>query len=194
MRDFIRITELKLKIKDRFSVADLLKVLKEWLTENHYVDLNGRTDYETLYTHALKAGGSFLDSWFWWRCVRYPEGTTKKTAYLRYRINIDMHFLGDAAETEAVSKGKKVKLNKGEINIMITPIVELDFRNEWKDKGLAGLFDEIFKKRMYKKDIDKHVEFLMLESYRLQNMLKQFFRLESTSDIETVSQPPEGLM
>jgi len=194
MRDFIKITELKIKVKDKFSVADLLKDLNEWLKENHYVDLNGKEDYETLYTHALKSGGSFLDSWLWWRCVKYPEGTAKKTAYLRYRLNIDMHYLGDAAETEVVHKGKKVKLNRGEMSITITPTVELDFRNEWKNKGLAGLFDEIFKKRLYKKDIGKHIEFLILESYRLQNMFKQFFRLESTAEKETVSQRLIGLM
>ena len=194
MRDFIKITELKIKIKDKFSMDDLLKNLKEWLVENHYGDLLGKDDFETVYTHALKSGGSFLDSWMWWRCIKYPEGTAYKTAYLRYRLNIDMHYLGDPGDIEVVSKGKKVKIKKGEISIFITPTIELDFRNEWKDKGLAGLFDELFKKRLYKKDIDKHVEFLILEAYKLQNMLKQYFRLESTWEKETVSQPPEGLM
>ncbi len=194
MRDFIKLTELKIKVKDKFSVGDMLRVLNEWLKENHYVDLNGREDYETLYTHALKAGGSFLDSWLWWRCVKYPEGTTKKTAYLRYRLSVDMHYLGDSAEMEVVNKGKKVKLNKGEISISITPTIELDFRNEWKNKGLAGLFGEIFKKRLYKKNIGEHTEYLILEAYRLQNMFKQFFRLESIAEKETVSHPPEGLM
>lgn len=194
MRDFIKITELKMKVKDIFSVNDMLKVLNEWLKENHYVDLNGKEDYESVYTHALRHGGSFLDSWLWWRAVKYPEGTTDKTAYLRYRVSIDMHFLGDSAETEMIVKGKKVKLNKGEMSVIITPTVELDFRNEWKEKGLAGLFDTFFKKRLYKADIDKHVEFLYIEANRLQNMFKQFFKLESTWGVETVGQPPKGIM
>lgn len=194
MLDQKKLPAMKLKVKDAFSMIDVIKVLEEWLKENYYVDLDGGEDFETVYTHALRAGGSFLDAWLWWRAVRYPRGTTSKTSFVRYRISIDMHFLGDAAETEVLNKGKKVKLNKGECEFTITPVLEIDFRNEWGDKGLKGLISEVFKKRIYKKEIDAHVEAILTDTARIQNMLKQFFKLESTMAEETVSQPPKGLM
>jgi len=189
-----KLTTMKLKVKDAFSMIDVIKVLEEWLKENYYVDLDGGEDFETVYTHALRAGGSFLDAWLWWRAVRYPTGTTNKTAFLRYRISVDMHFLGDAAETEVLNKGKKVKLNKGECEFTIIPTLEIDFRNEWGNKGMMGLISEIFKKRIYNREITNHIEVLLTDTARLQNMLKQFFKLESTMSEETVSQPPKGLM
>lgn len=187
------ILSLKLKVKDVYNLNDVVKVIDEWLKENHFVDLEGQNDYETVYTHALRAGGTFLDAWLWWRALRYPEGTTEKTAFLRYKLNIDMHFLGDAAETEVVSKGKRVKLNKGETSFTITGILEIDFRNEWKEKGILGLVNDVFKKRIYKKEIDQHIVKLIEETYKFQNMLKQFFGLESMGPQEVVSQPPKGL-
>jgi len=194
MPDFMKITTLKLKVRDVFSAKDTVRVIEEWLKENHYVDQEGGEDYETLYTHAIRGGGAVLDAWFWWRVIKYPTGTTKDTAYLRYRINLDMHFLGDANEVEVMHKGKKVKLNKGEIEFNITPIVEIDFRDEWKKSGILGLAHDIFKKKIYKKEIDNHVELLMTDTYKLQNMLKQWFNLESVMPEETVSQPSKGMM
>jgi len=172
-------------------MKELIKVLDEWLLENKYTDLEGKDKFETLYTHCLKSGGAFLDAQLWWRCVKHPLG---KTGYLRYRINIEMHYLGDPSEIDYVHKGKKVKMNKAELSVFITPFVELDFANKWKEEGLMGLITDVFRKKIYKKDIDDHVTLLYIEANKLQNMIKQFFGLESVYAVETVSQPPKGLM
>lgn len=187
------IIKLKLKIKDTYNLNDLVSALAEWLEENHYVDLEGLKDYESLYTHAVRQGGAFLDAWLWWRALKYPEGTTKDTSLVRYRVHVDMHFLGSSSEVEMMAKGKKVKMNKGDISITITAFLEIDFRNEWKDKGISNLIHTVFKKRLYKKELDDHVGFLLGDAYKLQNMFKQFFKLESTAPEETITPYPKGL-
>ena len=194
MPELRTLTQMRLKVKDLFVLKDVVKILEEWFKENKYVDLEGGDDYETLYTHCIKAGGSFLDAQLWWRAVKYPRGTTKDTAYLRYRIDVDMHYLGDANETEVVAKGKKIKVYKGEITFLIRPTLDIDFRDEWGKKGLLGMVSDVFKKKIYKKEIDAHIVFILTEASRLQNMLKQFFRLETAMPEETVSQYPKGLM
>ncbi len=194
MSDYVKIPTLKLKIKDVFSIKDLVKDLEEWLKENGYRDLEGGDDQESVYTHKLSQGGSWLDAWLWWRLVKYPQGTTEKTGYLRYLFNVDMHFLGDAKEVEVLHKGKKVKLNKGEVEVIISPIVELDFRNEWKKEGILGLVHNVFKKRIYKKEIDTHWYLLYKDAYNFQGVVKRFFKLEVVTPEEVVSQPPKGLI
>ncbi len=189
-----RVTRLRIKVKDVYNLNDLVKNMEEWLKENDYVDDEGNQEYETLYTHALRSGGTFLDAWLWWRAVKYPRGTTEKTAFVRYRLQIDMHFLGDAGQVEVMSKGKKVKMNKGEMEITITPILEFDFRNEWKKDTFLGSIETLFKHRLYRKELTNHQTLFLRETYRFHDMLKQFFKLESTAHPETVSQPPKGLM
>lgn len=194
MQDLIRITPIKLKVKDVFNLKDLILVLDEWLTENEFTDLEGNEYPETVYTHKLTRGGTGLDIWMWWRLVKYPIGTTNKTSYLRYLLNIDMHFLGDSAEIEVMHKGKKVKLNKGEIEIILNPFVEIDFRNEWKKGGFLGLMNKFFKERIYKKEIEQHWFTLYKDAYKLQSVIKRYFGLEALTPEETVSMPPKSLI
>ena len=194
MLDQIQATTIKMKVKDVFSMTDTILAVEEWLEENGFVDTEGGTDYETVHTHAVRAGGNFLDVWLWRRAVRYPEGTTEDTSYLRYRLNVDMHFLGAATEVEMMVKGRKIKLNKGEVSFTITSYIEIDYRNEWKEEGILGLMNNVFKKKVYKKEISKHKDSIIADTNRFHNMLKQFFKLESTAPEETVSVPPKGIL
>jgi hypothetical protein len=192
---YLKVPKMVVKVKDVFVLNDIVKILEEWLKEYGYKDMEGTDDVpETLQTYRVSGGGSWLDAWMWWRAVRYPAGTTSKTAYLRYLMNIDMHYLGEAKEVEVMHKGKKVKLNKGEIEITLQPIIEFDFRNEWKKEGIMGLLQDVFKKKIYKKDIDDHFQLLLIEGYKLQGMLKQYFKVEAFVAEETVAQPSKGLM
>lgn len=194
MPEFVPLPEIRMKVRDVFSVGDLLKSLEEWFQENNYGDLDGSDDYETLYTHALRAGGVITDTWFWMRTIKYPIGTSKDTAFLRYRLNVDMHYLGESAETEVMHKGKKVKLNKGEMEFFINAAMEIDFRDEWKKGGMMGMLSEVFKKKLYKKQLKYHKRYLYDEMYKFQGMLKQFFGLATFVPEQPMAQPPRGLM
>ena len=197
MPEYIELPQIRLKVRDAFSMNDLVKNMTEWLKENYYVDQDetgNENSQEAFYAHALRRGGAFLDAWMWWRLIRYPRETNKDTAYLRYRMNIDVHFLGDPNEIEMMQRGKKVKVTKIEVEFFINSSLEIDFRDEWKKGKLLGLVKSIFMGKIYRKEIQEHYAFLYDDTYRFQNMVKQFFKLETTYPPETVSQPPKGYL
>ncbi len=197
MSEYIPLTPVKIKVKDAFSLGDLIKIMNEWRNEHNFVDREGSNDdngQETVYSHKVTGGGAVLDLWMWWRYLKYPLGTNKDTSYVRYVLNVDLHFLGDNAEVEVMHKGKKVKLNKGEIEIEIKPFVEMDFRGEWKKEGLLKIFHDVFKKRVYKKEITNHIEYMYGELYKLHGAIKLFFNLPTFMPEEALSQPPKGLI
>jgi hypothetical protein len=198
MSELIALNPTKLKVKDVFNMNDLIKAANEWLRENSYfayddMDIDQHSQ-ESLYTYKVTQGGAGLDVWIWWRVVKYPMATTKSTSFLRYVMNIDMHFLGDSGEVEVMHKGKKVKLNNGEIEFIITPFLELDYRNEWKKQGILKLVEKTFRKRMYQAEIDNHEHYFYTQLYKFQGVLKTFFGLEKFAAEEAVSFPPKGLL
>ncbi|HME86882.1 MAG TPA: hypothetical protein VKE88_00535 [Candidatus Nanoarchaeia archaeon] len=192
----LKLEKLKVKVKDVYSLGDFVKILEEWLKDNGFVTEDDKplkdNNQEALYSHKIGAGGSFLDLWIWWRTLRYPPGNNAKT-YIRYRLNIDMHFLGDTGEVEVMHKGKKVKLNKGELEIELIPFVEVDYKNEWKKHGFLKLVDKIFRKHIYHEEIESHKRYYEGLLYKCHAMIKQYFKLESFIPEETVSQGPKGL-
>jgi hypothetical protein len=191
---YFPIPEIRIKVKDAFALGDLITFVNDWLKDQGFTDYAGGDDTEDMYSHKIIGGGSMVDIWMWWRLLKYPEGTTKDTAYLRYLMNVDIHFMGDVAEVEVMHKGKKAKLNKGEVEFIINPCLELDFREEWKKQKLLNLVKEVFKKKIYKKEIDEHKQNLYNLAYGLQGVIKQFFKLESFVPEETTHIGPKGLI
>ncbi|MBN2420729.1 hypothetical protein JXB27_00455 [Candidatus Woesearchaeota archaeon] len=198
MVEFIDIPRLDIKIKDVYSLNDLVKMCEEWFVDNGFVSLENEeaelSDYETLYTHKIGAGGAFLDCWIWWRLLKYPPKASKKLTHVRYRINMDLHYLGDANELEVMHKGKKVKLNKGEIKIEIYPYVEIDPESKWEKSGVMKLVKDIFRKQIYRKEIEAHYAYLYDLAYKFHTLLKQYFKLETYMPEETTMIPPKGLL
>ncbi len=198
MVEYVELPAMIVKVKDVFSINDMLKNMTEWFYENDYVGADGvkpiDNNLEEVYSHKVTQGGTWLDIWLWWRAYKYPVDTTSRTSYLRYRLLVDMHFLGDSAEVEVMHKGKKVKLNKGEMEVKITPVLELDYRSEWKKQGILKLFDVVFRRKMYKKEIDEHYMYILSEANKLQGVLKEYFKLEPSVPEEQVPLPPKGLL
>lgn len=199
MVEFIDIPKLSIKIKDVYSLNDLVKLCEEWFVDNNFVSLDneevGTSNYETMYTHKLSSGGAFLDSWIWWRLIKYPPKSSKKFyKQIRYRLNIDMHYLGDSNEVEVMHKGKKVKLNKGEITIDISPFIEIDPDSKWEKSGFMKLVKDIFRKQIYRREIEGHYGYFYEQAYKLHTLLKQYFKLETYMPEETSMIPPKGLL
>ena len=165
-----------------------MKNIVEWAEEHGYEPLYGGEDRESLHIH--KQGSPILDSWYWWRFVKLASGPK---GYFRYRLNVDFHLLGEG-KTEVMHKGKKVKLDKGEIEFMILPVLELDWRNEWQKDGVLGLAHRVFRKNIYKKEIDGVKDDVYLDAVKLQGMLKEYMKVPTFTKEEAASMPPQGLL
>lgn len=169
--ELIEAAKFSIRVEDIFSMKDLYKVVKEWLDEEGYMDeYEGENYREKLYLDKTNEKGK--EMWIWWRTIKYPEGSNSKTGYLRYLMNIDYHVL-NMSRVEVMHKGKKLKMDKGEVEVMISANVEIDFRGEWK-KGFLKTISSLFKKRIYRKEITDHKNQLYKEAYRLQSVIKRY--------------------
>ncbi|MFC1728356.1 hypothetical protein ACFLZ7_02745 [Nanoarchaeota archaeon] len=170
--EIINAATFSVKVEDVFALKFLYKVVKEWLDEEKYFDDEGGEKFrEKLYLDKTNQMGKEL--WMWWRTIKYPDGVNKKTGYLRYLLDIDYHIL-NMTKAEVMHKGKKLKLDKGEVEATIVANLELDYRGEWKKSGLMKSFIKIFQKRIYRKEIEDHRLYLYKEAYKLQALIKRF--------------------
>lgn len=168
----INAAKFSVKVEDVYDLKSLYKVIKEWLDEENYYDEYGDEKFrEKLYLDRTTKGGKEL--WIWWRTIKYPEGVKEKTGYVRYLIDINYHVLG-MNKVEVMNKGKKIKLDKGEVEVMITADLELDYRKEWEKHGLLRNFIDLFQRRIYKKELETHKTLLYKEAYRLQALIKRY--------------------
>jgi len=199
MSEFIQIPKIELKIKDVYALKEFVKLCEDWFKDNNYIALQDEkevdySNYESLYTHKITGGGSVMDIWLWWRLIKYPPETTNpKTSYIRYRLNIDAHFLGDSGDTEVMHRGKKIKLNKGELKLEISPFVEVEYKSEWPKQGSLKLMDYVFRRKIYKKELDEQFVYMYEQSYKFQMLLKQFFKLEGFMPKEITGVGQKGL-
>lgn len=156
--------------KDVFNLEYLYKNLLWWLQEEGYKEV-GKWQ-EKLYLERVGPTGA-KEHWIWWR-------VKKKTGpYYEWFLNVDIHTLF-LEKTEVMHEGKKVKSNKGEIEIFFNAKMVIDSKGEWKNHWLLkhDFIQKLWKLRMMKSEIEEQEDLLYKDVYRLQNMLKQYLGLK----------------
>jgi len=148
--------------------------LHDWLKEHGWTDWEDKWDhYETFYLEKIDKGG-FKEVWIKWRPHRIPE----KNSYYRYWLDLDFHCIA-LKDTEIVKEGKKLKVQKGEVELFVTAIMELDYKGEWSNHPILKFFNKLFPERIFKKEIfGEHKRELYREAYELQNYIKQWFKMK----------------
>ena len=151
-----------------FSMSLLYKLVRSWILENGY----GPDKWmEELYLQREAPIGT--EHWIFWR-------TSKKiNSFITYKINVDFHTLG-MNKSEMVNEGKKVKTDKGEVEVFFTPILTVDPDEKWKNAWWFKYpaVQQWWLKRFYRIEIDKHEELVIKDAYRLQGIIKQYLDLK----------------
>lgn len=173
----IQAARFRVKWKDIFNVKAFYKAIHEWTKEYDWFDMEDKSDhYETLYFEKI---GLFNEKELWlrWRLQKIPPPGNSK--YYKYHMDLDWHFLY-LVPTEVVHEGKKFKKDvyKGEVEVWITALIEVDYENRWKKSPLAKYFQTLVKERIFHHDMmEEHRRELYREAYILQNYMKQWFKL-----------------
>lgn len=133
-----------------FNLKALYQHLHEWAVEKEYVVSESDADFpETLYYDARLPEGKSL--WIWWRLKHIPQGNP----FYRRVIHLDWHTT-KIQDTEVIHNGKKHRMQKGEIVLTCQALLETDYQNQWRGSKLMGRFYEVFWKRFFWKNIEKH--------------------------------------
>lgn len=171
---------IKVKYKDIFDLKAFYEALHEWLLEYGWKGYQWKGDelkddldhWETYYGERKDQGGA-LEIWFQWRMMRPAE----HAAFLTYFLDMDFHCLG-IKPTQIVREGVKWEVHKGEIEITIKPMIHKKYEEEFSRNWLLKDFQQLFTKRIYRKELEERKKELYQEAYALQNFLKQWFKLK----------------
>ena len=80
--------------------------------------------------------------------------------------------------TEVVVKGRKIKTNKGEVEMGIRAFIEKNYESKFDENKFLSQVKEIFTNRIYKKNLEQRKKELYQEVYAFNNFIKQWFKLK----------------
>ena len=164
---------MKIKYKDIFDLKLFYKALHEWLLEHEWGDVDGDADHwESYYGEKVDQGGA-KELWFYWRMKK--AAPDKKE--LVYHLDMNFHCLGLVTK-EIIKDGKKMKANKGEVEMFIIPWIQPLYEKKFREHPILGSLLNLFKKRIYDENIEIAKKEFYQEAYTLNNFIKQWFKLK----------------
>ncbi len=181
---FPEYSPLKVKFKDVFEFKSFYEELWEWCKEHGWKDWETEGEnFERFYGERVTTGG-IKEIWIRWRPYKTAEGSPgvkqngKDLAYLTYYLDIDFHILG-LGSAEIVKDGKKIKTDKGEIEISIKAFIEKNYEYEFEKHSLLKGVLDVFSSRIYKKKLEERQRELYREAYVMQTFIKQWFKMKT---------------
>ncbi len=158
----IIVDKLRLQFEGLFSVKDFYFMIDEFFEDRNY------DRREIRHIERVAAEGKYIEfEWLPWK---------KYTDYVKSEIRIRA-VLSDIKEVEIDKDGSKIKLNKGNIKIVLDGYLTTDYENRWESQPmfifLRTLFDKYFYKPFttgYQKNVESDVK-------ELYNYMRKFFNL-----------------
>ncbi len=172
----IVVAETSVKFKKYFSMEGIYKLVKEWLVDEGFSGVTNRGDRSENYLERLyleketPAGKELVIHW-------YAEQIPFGSKYYKMKIEVKWHAL-TLKEAETVYKGKKVKINQGEIETIISAKIETDYLNKIKNHPVLGMFEKILRERLLKKKLEAMERTFYGDIMRLQGTLKSYLGLK----------------
>tara|TARA_Y100000310_G_C20501570_1_gene724260 strand:- start:254 stop:850 length:597 start_codon:yes stop_codon:yes gene_type:complete len=161
-----------LKYKDIFDMKAFYESLHEWFLEHGWSDLEeGKDRWERIYKEKIGQGGA-KEIVIHWKVTRDAEDAP-------FRYYLDLHFHCVALiKTEVIKDGEKIKVDKGEVEMEISPKLEKLYETSFAENSFLKRITNIFTKRIYNKSVGEKKKELYQEAYVLNNFIKQWFKLK----------------
>ena len=165
---------IRVKYKDIFDFNQFYKDFREYLIENDWGDKEegGGDHWESYYYERIDKDGA-KEYWFRWRVYKKAA----QAAYIGYYLDFDWHCIA-IQPAEIIRDGKKLKVNKGEIEIYIKAFLDEEYKADFNKNFILREVKKIFSKRLYHHTIEDRKKELYQEAYALQNWMKQWFKLK----------------
>lgn len=172
------VPNMRIKYKDIFDMKEFYETLHEWLLEYGWrdweeKDTKFKDHWESFYYEKMDRSGA-KEIWIRWRVFKNAEGTKA----FRYFLDLDFHNVG-LMPTEIIRGGKKIKVDKGELDLYLKPALQTVYKQEFtKQGGFLNKILDLFTKRIYRRETEVRKKELYQEAYTLQNFIKQWFKLK----------------
>jgi len=156
------VDQVRLNYSGLFSVTDLYQLVDNWLREYAYDKYEKKN--EEIVTPAGKDIILELRPWM------------KITDYAKNEIRIRM-FMKDVKEVEVEKDGAKIKLNQGDIQIILDGYTVTDYENRWESKPVFVFLRTVFDKYIFKFYTDRFENVLIEDVNHLHMTMKSFLNL-----------------
>lgn len=168
----IKICAMEIEHEKVFHVKHLYERIYHWLKDEGYTDVyEDRDIYETLYLDRTMPNG-LKEYVIWWRAHKDPRGGQ----YFKFFLTIGYRGLA-ISKKDIVVDGKKHGTNAGDMIIRIEAYLLIDYRKQWENHWLLRYFDDNFRLRWFRKEIETKKDDLYKEAYKLHNAIKQYLDL-----------------
>jgi len=165
------IAQLKVNYKDVLDLKYLYLLMHEWLVEEGYAPRSDSEFKEVFYYQKEDPNaGNFYH--FKWRFEKDPPNTS----LWKYILEVDTMVL-TMKDVELAVKGKKVKAQKGEVEVTITGLIKTDPKKKF-ERFPKGVQNYIFKKLLRKQN-DHYSDTLKNEMIRFQEAIKSYLKIET---------------
>lgn len=184
----IEVAWFEIEKEDVFHMKELYKLIHDWFILNKFVDLeeNGENIETYYFQRDLPSGNS--EHHIWWRAHKIP----KENNYYKYYLKLDYQTL-NMGKAEVTHKGVKMKTNMGDVVIRVRSFIMLDYKKEWRNHPILSAFHSYFIKRFYKKQIDFLKEDLWVQTYNLNDVIKDYLKLKTSKEMPKPFHPQGGL-
>ena len=173
--EYMNITSFTINFKKEiFKLEDLYKVMHEWLVETGYASKADETFPEKYFLHKVSQIGT--EVWVRWRVNRNPLPGEQK--FWRFDIDVDMHVLG-LQDVEVAVQGKKIKANKGEVEVQVAANLVIDVEKTWKQNVFLKPFRKWFFDRVHSKKRDMMKSKLYAEAFEFRDVINNYLELET---------------
>lgn len=158
-----RVNKKKIEYHGYFDFRDLYGLLKDVIGTDYNYEI-----IENEYVRDVGSGEIEVS----WECKKKISG------YLRYKIYVKIYATG-LEEGRVKKGGRKVKMQKGDIEIHLTAYLETDYEDRWESNAFLKFLKGIYNKYLYKSTYESHVEKINQELWSIADELKGFFQIQS---------------
>ncbi len=172
--EYIKAANFTLVYKDVFSSKYIYFILHEWLVGEGYCGADEKFPEAYYLQKENPAFGKEI--WWRWRLSKFPLSI--KSQFWQFMLDIDVHILG-MTDAEIMVKDKKLKVNKGEIEFQVASYLVYDASKSWEKNSWLKPFKKLYVTRFSKDKRSELKRQLYTDTYRLQDLLKNYLKLES---------------
>ena len=179
---YIKIPPLGVVYREKFVMQPLYRITRHWLMENDYMDNSGDTTMESgmeimyNFRKGTSVSPNEKELRIWWRTMQSPVmGGRIGNSFYKAHIDIDWNVI-QMYDVEIMQEGKKQKAQQGELRIDIRGYLEMP---DMTDTKILRFFDNWFRTRLLKKNLEENKKMIYQDVYRLQGMIKKYLELKT---------------
>lgn len=172
--DKIPIHFFRIDYKQLFDINYIYYALRDWFIDNKWATrIDSEFPEQLMIVRDNPQFGKEL--WIQWRFEKTPQ--PEKTKLWKYVLDVDWHILG-MKDAEIVVNGKKVKANKGQLELDVRANLIFDYSKSWAKTSILKAHKNWLMRNFYRKTFSKYKRVLHEEATKLQDAMKEYLRIK----------------